>query len=190
MVIIKEDNLPSCQWSLGRINNIYPGKDSKHCELTVPASKTYRGVRLPNIMPPHTRIPLPSNSLQVEIVEVEIEVVSPSIVPSGNFAELNRTVTCMALKTNDRRTSCPCHDEFRGPRSDNVRQSKGHTRLDGGRKDQFLQDCCRLFTWKFFFQTQQKHHEQDKGSLSTYVDVHLISSSDPVQMWMFGGDLG
>ncbi|GFX72869.1 DUF5641 domain-containing protein [Trichonephila clavipes] len=29
MVIIKEDNLPSCQWSLGRINNIYPGKDSK-----------------------------------------------------------------------------------------------------------------------------------------------------------------
>ncbi|GFX40076.1 integrase catalytic domain-containing protein [Trichonephila clavipes] len=29
MVLIKEDNLPSCQWSLGRINNIYPGKDSK-----------------------------------------------------------------------------------------------------------------------------------------------------------------
>ncbi|GFT26577.1 integrase catalytic domain-containing protein [Trichonephila clavipes] len=29
MVIIKEDNLPSCQWSLGRINNIYPGKGSK-----------------------------------------------------------------------------------------------------------------------------------------------------------------
>ncbi|GFX49282.1 retrotransposable element Tf2 protein type 3 [Trichonephila clavipes] len=53
---------------------------------------------------------------------VEIEVVSPSIVPSGNFAELNRTVTCMVLKANDRRTSCPCHDEFRGPRSDYVRQ--------------------------------------------------------------------
>ncbi|GFT62220.1 DUF4817 domain-containing protein, partial [Trichonephila clavipes] len=31
---------------------------------------------------------------------------------------LNRTVTCMVLKANDRRTSCPCHDEFRGPRSD------------------------------------------------------------------------
>ncbi|GFW53780.1 hypothetical protein TNCV_3938741 [Trichonephila clavipes] len=56
------------------------------------------------------------------MVEVEIEVVSPSIVPSGNFAELNRTVTCMVLKANDRRTSCPCHDEFRGPRSDYVRQ--------------------------------------------------------------------
>ncbi|GFY11048.1 hypothetical protein TNCV_4470351 [Trichonephila clavipes] len=42
-----------------------------------------------------------------EIVEVEIEVVSPSIVPSGNFAELNRTVTCMVLKANDRRTSSP-----------------------------------------------------------------------------------
>ncbi|GFW55635.1 hypothetical protein TNCV_120191 [Trichonephila clavipes] len=60
--------------------------------------------------------------LHAEIVEVEIEVVSPSIVPSGNFAELNRTVTCMVLKANDRRTSCPCHDEFRGPRSDYVRQ--------------------------------------------------------------------
>ncbi|GFS62107.1 voltage-dependent calcium channel type A subunit alpha-1 [Trichonephila clavipes] len=41
-----------------------------------------------------------------------------AIVPS----ELNRTVTCMVLKANDRRTSCPCHDEFRGPRSDYVRQ--------------------------------------------------------------------
>ncbi|GFT62473.1 integrase catalytic domain-containing protein [Trichonephila clavipes] len=35
MVIIKEDNLPSCQWSLGRINNIYPGKDSKAVPSTV-----------------------------------------------------------------------------------------------------------------------------------------------------------
>ncbi|GFY22255.1 uncharacterized protein TNCV_3298981 [Trichonephila clavipes] len=26
------------------------------------------------------------------------------------------------IKANDRRTSCPCHDEFRGPRSDCVRQ--------------------------------------------------------------------
>ncbi|GFW77504.1 hypothetical protein TNCV_2498961 [Trichonephila clavipes] len=28
----------------------------------------------------------------------------------------------MVLKAKDRRTSCPCHDEFRGPRSDYVRQ--------------------------------------------------------------------
>ncbi|GFV45713.1 hypothetical protein TNCV_2839671 [Trichonephila clavipes] len=42
-----------------------------------------------------------------EIVEVEIEVVSPSIVPSGNFPELNCTVTFMVLKANDRRTSSP-----------------------------------------------------------------------------------
>ncbi|GFW98359.1 hypothetical protein TNCV_1092371 [Trichonephila clavipes] len=28
----------------------------------------------------------------------------------------------MVLKANDRRTSWPCHDEFRGPRSDYVRQ--------------------------------------------------------------------
>ncbi|GFX01937.1 DUF5641 domain-containing protein [Trichonephila clavipes] len=41
MVIIKEDNLPSCQWSLGRINNIYPGKDSK---VRVVEVKTTRGL--------------------------------------------------------------------------------------------------------------------------------------------------
>ncbi|GFV16940.1 uncharacterized protein TNCV_4365401 [Trichonephila clavipes] len=74
------------------------------------------------------RSPMPPNTLRVhmdlqaEIVEVEIQIVSPSIVPSGNFTELNRTVTCMVLKANDRRTSCPCHDEFHGPRSDYVRQ--------------------------------------------------------------------
>ncbi|GFW55487.1 hypothetical protein TNCV_118711 [Trichonephila clavipes] len=64
--------------------------------------------------------------LHAEIVEVEIEVVSPSIVPSGNFAELNRTVTCMVLKTNDRHTSCPCHDEFHGSRFYYVRQIEAH----------------------------------------------------------------
>ncbi|GFT22612.1 transposable element Tcb2 transposase [Trichonephila clavipes] len=43
--------------------------------------------------------------------------------PFGEVSlSLNRTVTCMVLKANDRRTSCPCHDEFRGPRSDYVRQ--------------------------------------------------------------------
>ncbi|GFT13043.1 uncharacterized protein TNCV_431581 [Trichonephila clavipes] len=43
--------------------------------------------------------------------------------PFGEVSlSLNRTVTCMVLKANDRRTSCPCHDEFRGPRSNYVRQ--------------------------------------------------------------------
>ncbi|GFX36501.1 uncharacterized protein TNCV_1043131 [Trichonephila clavipes] len=47
------------------------------------------------------------------------EVVSPSYRPFEEVSlSLNRTVTCMVLKANDRRTSCPCHDEFRGPRSD------------------------------------------------------------------------
>ncbi|GFS74502.1 uncharacterized protein TNCV_458461 [Trichonephila clavipes] len=45
--------------------------------------------------------------------------------PFGEVSlSLNRTVTCMVLKANDRRTSCPCHDEFRGPRSDYVRQEE------------------------------------------------------------------
>ncbi|GFV70383.1 hypothetical protein TNCV_4798021 [Trichonephila clavipes] len=80
--------------------------------------------------------------LHAEIVEVEIEVVSPSIVPSGNFAELNRTVTCMALKANDKRTSCPCHDEFRGPRSDYVRQALASNQDKSSR----VQDCMELLS--------------------------------------------
>ncbi|GFX97870.1 uncharacterized protein TNCV_4905211 [Trichonephila clavipes] len=53
--------------------------------------------------------------------------------PFGENAELNRTVICMMLKANDRRTSCPCHDEFRGPRSDYVRQSR-HPEMTDHRK--------------------------------------------------------
>ncbi|GFW79658.1 uncharacterized protein TNCV_1429181 [Trichonephila clavipes] len=51
--------------------------------------------------------------------------------PFGEVSlSLNRTVTCMVLKANDRRTSCPCHDEFRGPRSDYVRQCSQLASLD------------------------------------------------------------
>ncbi|GFW96149.1 uncharacterized protein TNCV_958621 [Trichonephila clavipes] len=47
------------------------------------------------------------------------------------FTELNRTVTCMVLKakTNDRRTSSHCHDEFRGPRCHFVRQDPARRRF-------------------------------------------------------------
>ncbi|GFX86894.1 integrase catalytic domain-containing protein [Trichonephila clavipes] len=53
-VIIKEDNLPSCQWSLGRINNIYPGKDSK---VRVVEVKTTRASGQKN----HGRLPTVDN---------------------------------------------------------------------------------------------------------------------------------
>ncbi|GFU92923.1 transposable element Tc1 transposase [Trichonephila clavipes] len=54
----------------------------------------------------------------------------PLTLPQGALpqnwggAELNRTVTYMVLMAmvNDRRTSSPCHDEYRWPRSDYVRQ--------------------------------------------------------------------
>ncbi|GFW16877.1 1-acyl-sn-glycerol-3-phosphate acyltransferase beta [Trichonephila clavipes] len=56
--------------------------------------------------------------------------------PFGEVSlSLNRTVTCMVLKANDRRTSCPCHDEFRGPRSDYVRQVKLWIFPEGTRND-------------------------------------------------------
>ncbi|GFX62784.1 uncharacterized protein TNCV_3351101 [Trichonephila clavipes] len=53
-----------------------------------------------------------------EIVEVDrgrVAIYRP-------FGEFRRAFTCLVLKANDRRTSCPCHDEFRGPRSDYVKQ--------------------------------------------------------------------
>ncbi|GFU39880.1 hypothetical protein TNCV_3840351 [Trichonephila clavipes] len=32
--------------------------------------------------------------------------------PFGNFPELNRTVACMVVKVNDRRSSSSCQDEY------------------------------------------------------------------------------
>ncbi|GFU82164.1 putative DD41D transposase [Trichonephila clavipes] len=59
--------------------------------------------------------------------------------PFGEVSlSLNRTVTCMVLKANDRRTSCPCHDEFRGPRSDYVRQGQTEAGRNGGHMKEYL----------------------------------------------------
>ncbi|GFW09285.1 uncharacterized protein TNCV_4276141 [Trichonephila clavipes] len=55
----------------------------------------------------------------------EVLTLPQGILPQNwSGTELNRTVTCRVLKAtaNDSRTSIPCHDEFRGPRSDYVRQ--------------------------------------------------------------------
>ncbi|GFT77991.1 hypothetical protein TNCV_2820171 [Trichonephila clavipes] len=71
-------------------------------------------------MPPNTLRADPN--LHAEIVDVEIEVVSPSIVPSGNFAELKSYCHLYGAQGQRQVTSCPCHGEFRGPRSDYVRQ--------------------------------------------------------------------
>ncbi|GFW20412.1 uncharacterized protein TNCV_4546791 [Trichonephila clavipes] len=48
----------------------------------------------------------PPLQFHAKIVEGEIGDVS-IYRPFGNFTELNRTVTCMVLKTNGRRTSRP-----------------------------------------------------------------------------------
>ncbi|GFW55730.1 uncharacterized protein TNCV_121141 [Trichonephila clavipes] len=46
--------------------------------------------------------------LQFHAKVVEVEIGGVAIYrPFGNFTELNRTVTCMVFKTNDRRTSSP-----------------------------------------------------------------------------------
>ncbi|GFX37619.1 uncharacterized protein TNCV_3201421 [Trichonephila clavipes] len=48
----------------------------------------------------------PPLQFHAKIVEVEIGGIAV-YRPFGNFTEQNRTVTCMALKANDRRTSSP-----------------------------------------------------------------------------------
>ncbi|GFW40777.1 uncharacterized protein TNCV_4368251 [Trichonephila clavipes] len=81
------------------------------------------------------RCPMPPNTLRLQTEYVYIKSFTCRNCGGGDrvrvaiyrpFGEvslsLNRTVTCMVLKANDRRTSCPCHDEFRGPRSDYIRQ--------------------------------------------------------------------
>ncbi|GFV33426.1 hypothetical protein TNCV_139001 [Trichonephila clavipes] len=61
-------------------------------------------------MPPNTSEYTRSHG---KIVEVEIGDVVVVIIPSGNFAELIRTVTCMVPKAQGVLLD-PCHDEFRG----------------------------------------------------------------------------
>ncbi|GFX17841.1 hypothetical protein TNCV_2292901 [Trichonephila clavipes] len=69
----------------------------------------------------------------------------------------------MVLKANDRRTSCPCHDEFRGPRSDYVRQcaidqpqqcysdTSGHSRRN--RIQEQLSSCNHAFLPRSIYQS-------------------------------------
>ncbi|GFW50551.1 hypothetical protein TNCV_2888541 [Trichonephila clavipes] len=57
-------------------------------------------------MPDATKYPQSTHGFHGKIVEVEIGGVA-IYRPFGNFTELNRTVTCMVLKANDRRTSSP-----------------------------------------------------------------------------------
>ncbi|GFX59584.1 hypothetical protein TNCV_3054031 [Trichonephila clavipes] len=51
----------------------------------------------------------------------------------------------MVLKANDRRTSSPCHDEFRGPRSDCVRQKLPPSK--GAPFQAFLRMCYKAGTF-------------------------------------------
>ncbi|GFV97885.1 uncharacterized protein TNCV_2022001 [Trichonephila clavipes] len=74
---------------------------------------------------------------------------------------LNRTVTCMVLKANDRRTSCPCHDEFRGPRSDYVRQVQ-NVKLGGHQtclsKNRLWHELCDMLR-RLVGTTAPGHHD-------------------------------
>ncbi|GFY05182.1 hypothetical protein TNCV_2206281 [Trichonephila clavipes] len=61
-----------------------------------------------------------------------------------------------------------CRSQSKDNPHDVVRITKGHTRLDVECKGQSLQDGCRLFARKFFFQTQQQGQEQAEASLKNF----------------------
>ncbi|GFX14954.1 hypothetical protein TNCV_4897221 [Trichonephila clavipes] len=66
------------------------------------------------------------------------------------------------------------------PESHPYSDTKGRTKLDAGCKGQSLQDVCRLFARKFFFQTQQQGLQQAVEPLSANVVVRLMPSSNPI----------
>ncbi|GFX62072.1 putative transposase [Trichonephila clavipes] len=90
--------------------------------------------------------------------------------PFGEVSlSLNRTVTCMVLKANDRRTSCPCHDEFRGPRSDYVRQIKCLSLADVDGNKWYSSDFKQPFNQK---STEVRLVEHD-GHMTCHFDPSL-----------------
>ncbi|GFX73119.1 hypothetical protein TNCV_4501981 [Trichonephila clavipes] len=74
-------------------------------------------------MPVATKYPPSTHGFLAEFVEVETGGVA-IYHPFGNFAELNRTVTS---RPTTGVLLAPCDDEFRGPRSDYVRQVASET---------------------------------------------------------------
>ncbi|GFS76961.1 hypothetical protein TNCV_3756331 [Trichonephila clavipes] len=65
----------------------------------------------------------------------------------------------MVLKANDRRTSCPYHDEFRGPRSDYVRQVLAASTALFFQFQRYAATLCQFLIFRVFksFLTSSTH---------------------------------
>ncbi|GFU73779.1 uncharacterized protein TNCV_554081 [Trichonephila clavipes] len=106
--------------------------------------------------------------------------------PLGEVSlSLNRTVTCMVLKANDRRTSCPCHDEFRGPRSDYVRQAMLFLEAASALRHQMVHLTLRLgiliavlFAGTFGFLTDSRAFTQPFSRWTTIGDMTSLNILD------------
>ncbi|GFV01287.1 transposable element Tcb2 transposase [Trichonephila clavipes] len=82
----------------------------------------------------------------------------------------------MVLKANDRRNFCPCHDEFRGPRSDYVRQDLepfSETRSAGRRPGQCRRRATTLNEDRYLVLTARTHRNMN----ATLLQQHLLSAS-------------
>ncbi|GFX81103.1 hypothetical protein TNCV_1910961 [Trichonephila clavipes] len=70
-------------------------------------------------------------------------------------------------------------DRFRVPAGSREQKramsSEGSTRLDAGRKGQYLQDNCRVFSWKFF-QTQQQFTSKPRSPCPPTVTPKIEST--------------
>ncbi|GFV65142.1 CDP-diacylglycerol--glycerol-3-phosphate 3-phosphatidyltransferase [Trichonephila clavipes] len=117
--------------------------------------------------------------------------------PFGEVSlSLNRTVTCMVLKANDRRTSCPCHDEFRGPRSDYVRQPIDS--LGQGCPTRSLRAACgppvfimrpKVFLWAYRVKKFGSFSSFAAYSLHVPVSLNKMEGKKSINMNEFSQDL-
>ncbi|GFV28448.1 hypothetical protein TNCV_3983991 [Trichonephila clavipes] len=98
----------------------------------------------------------------------------------------------MVLKANDRRTSCPCHGEFRGPRSDYVRQvalATTTTTIISSKKS-----SCQAIYSQFGLEIHQNDHqarrrfvEWAQNKIAVVPDFHKrILFSDEAHFWLNG----
>ncbi|GFV56255.1 hypothetical protein TNCV_106121 [Trichonephila clavipes] len=92
----------------------------------------------------------------------------------------------MVLKANDRRTSCPCHDEFRGPRSDYVRQvalkDNNNFQLDAILRIQLLNNSFADSKYFLYEKEFLLRYEEPKSGSVVYT-IFSLQTMKLLQQW-------
>ncbi|GFX93995.1 hypothetical protein TNCV_3413571 [Trichonephila clavipes] len=93
----------------------------------------------------------------------------------------------MVLKANDRRTSCPCHDEFREPRSDYVRQvaseNNNNKNMNNLKSNENSNESCTVNQMLMQIEKDVKFSQAVKSSLAglTLREIDQLESFSELQ---------